>query len=230
MVDLLGRAGRIEEAEILMKEMQVPPNEVVLGSLLGSCSVHGKLEIAERIKRELFQMSPGNTEYQILMSNMYAAGGRSDIVDGLRGSMRNRGIRKIPGMSSIHVNDSVHRFSSGDRSHPRTKEIYLKLNEVIERIRSAGYIPDVSGLVSPCDLEDKEQALCCHSEKLAVCFGLLETKRRTPIHVFKNLRICQDCHSAMKIVSKVYEREIIIRDRNRFHQFKEGSCSCSDYW
>ncbi|KAL1205912.1 Pentatricopeptide repeat-containing protein [Cardamine amara subsp. amara] len=232
MVDLLGRAGRIEEAEILMREMPVPPNEVVLGSLLGSCSVHGKLEIAERIKRELVHMSPGNTEYQILMSNIYVAEGRSDIADGLRGSMRNQGIRKIPGLSSIHVNDSVHRFSSGDTSHPRTKEIYLKLNEVIERIRSAGYVPDISGLVSLSegDLEDKEQALCCHSEKLAVCFGLLETKPMTPLHVFKNLRICRDCHSAMKIVSKVYDREIIIRDRNRFHQFKGGSCSCCDYW
>ncbi|XP_010453670.1 PREDICTED: pentatricopeptide repeat-containing protein At5g15340, mitochondrial-like [Camelina sativa] len=232
MVDLLGRAGRIEEAEILMREMPVPPNEVVLGSLLGSCSVHGKLDIAERIKQELVQMSPGNTEYQILMSNMYVAEGRSDIADGLRGSLRNRGIRKIPGLSSIYVNDSVHRFSSGDRSHPRTKEIYLKLNEVIERIKSAGYVPDLSGLVSHSEgnLEEKEQALCCHSEKLAVCFGLLETKPRTPLIVFKNLRICRDCHSAMKIVSKVYDREIIIRDRNRFHQFKGGSCSCSEYW
>ncbi|KFK25783.1 hypothetical protein AALP_AA8G159700 [Arabis alpina] len=232
VLNLLGRAGRIEEAENLMREMHVPPNEVVLGSLLGSCSVHGKLETAERIKRELVQMSPGNTEYQVLMSNMYAAEGRNDIVDRLRGRMRNRGIRKTPGMSSIHANGSVHRFSSGDRSHPRTKEIYSKLNEVIERIRSAGYVPDVAGLVSPCegDLENKEQALCCHSEKLAVCFGLLETKPRTPLHVFKNLRICKDCHAAMKIVSKVYDREIIIRDRNRFHQFKDGSCSCSDYW
>ncbi|KAJ4882766.1 Pentatricopeptide repeat-containing protein [Raphanus sativus] len=232
MVDLLGRAGRIEEAEMLMREMTVPPNEVVLGSLLGSCSVHGKLEIAERIERELVQMSPGNMEYQIVLSNMYAAEGRSDVVDRLRGSMRNRGIRKTPGMSSIHVNGSVHRFSAGDRSHPRTKEIYLKLNEVIERIRSAGYVPHVSALVSPSevDLEDKELALCFHSEKLAVCFGLLVTKPRTPLYVFKNLRICQDCHSAMKIVSKIYDREIIIRDRNRFHQFKGGSCSCSDHW
>nr|VDD33690.1 unnamed protein product [Brassica oleracea] len=228
MVDLLGRAGRVEEAEILMRGMTVPPNEVVLGSLLGSCSVHGKLEIAERVKRELVEMSPGNMGYQIVLSNMYAAEGRSDVVDRLRGSMRNRGIRKTPGMSSIHLNGSVHRFIAGDRSHPRTKEIYLKLNEVIERIRSGGHVPHVSP--SEVDLEDKEQALSCHSEKLAVCFGLLVTKPRTTLYVFKNLRICQDCHSAMKIISMVYDREIIIRDRNRFHQFKGGSCSCSDYW
>ncbi|CAF1783535.1 pentatricopeptide repeat-containing protein At5g15340, mitochondrial-like [Brassica napus] len=228
MVDLLGRAGRVEEAEMLMRGMTVPPNEVVLGSLLGSCSVHGKLEIAERVKRELVEMSPGNMGYQIVLSNMYAAEGRSDVVDRLRGSMRNRGIRKIPGMSSIHLNGSVHRFIAGDRSHPRTKEIYLKLTEVIERIRSGGYVPHVPP--SEVDLEDKEQALSCHSEKLAVCFGLLVTKPRTTLYVFKNLRICQDCHSAMKIISMVYDREIIIRDRNRFHQFKGGSCSCSDYW
>ncbi|XP_010550032.1 PREDICTED: pentatricopeptide repeat-containing protein At5g15340, mitochondrial [Tarenaya hassleriana] len=232
MVDLLGRAGHVEEAEILIRKMPVPPNEVVLGSLLGSCCFHGNLELAERINRELVQMNPGNTEYHILLSNTYAAEGRREAANALRRNMRNRGIRKVPGISSIHVRGSVHRFSSGDKSHPRTKEIYLKLDEVIERLRSAGYVPDASALVflSEGEVEEKEQALFCHSEKLAVCFGLLETKSGTPLHVFKNLRICRDCHSAMKLVSKIYNREIIMRDRNRFHHFKGGWCSCSDYW
>ncbi|CAN1284950.1 Pentatricopeptide repeat-containing protein At5g15340, mitochondrial [Linum perenne] len=80
------------------------------------------------------------------------------------------------------------------------------------------------------NIEEKEQALLFHSEKLALCFGLISTGPGTPLYIFKNLRICHDCHSAMKIASRVYQREIVVRDRNRFHCFRHGSCSCSDYW
>lgn len=79
-------------------------------------------------------------------------------------------------------------------------------------------------------LEEVEQVLFTHSEKLALCFGLMSTPSGSPLHIFKNLRICQDCHSAIKIASDVYKREIVVRDRYRFHSFKRGSCSCSDYW
>lgn len=111
---------------------------------------------------------------------------------------------------------------------------------MIQRLRLAGYVPNTASQVFPgfdnrddCNadkLEEIEQALLCHSEKLAVCFGLISTRAGSPLHIFKNLRICKDCHSAMKLVSHVYNREIVIRDRNRFHCFKKGSCSCSDFW
>jgi pentatricopeptide repeat protein len=239
VVDLLGRAGRLEEAEILIKEMPMPPNEVVLGSLLGSCSVHGKLELGERVLQELVQMDPHNTEYHILLSNMYALAGKQDKANSLRQILKNRGIRKVPGMSSIHVHGQVHQFCAGDKSHPQTTNIYIMLDEMIRRLRVAGYVPNVASQVfSGCDsregnadeLEEIEQALFSHSEKLAICFGLISTRAGSPLYIFKNLRICQDCHSAIKMVSDIYNREIVVRDRNRFHCFKNGSCSCFDYW
>ncbi|KAF3438175.1 hypothetical protein FNV43_RR20932 [Rhamnella rubrinervis] len=76
----------------------------------------------------------------------------------------------------------------------------------------------------------KGTALSLHSEKLAIAFGLLSTNPGTPIRVIKNLRVCVDCHTASKLISKVYNREIIVRDRNRFHHFKHGFCSCNDFW
>ncbi|KAA8530396.1 hypothetical protein F0562_005105 [Nyssa sinensis] len=239
MVDLLGRAGHLEEAEILVREMSILPNEVVLGSLLGSCKVHGKLGLGEHLLQELVEMYPLNTEYHILLSNMYALAGKWDKANSLRRVLKERGVWKVPGMSFIHVGGEVHQFSAGDKSHPRTQEIYFMLDEMIRRLRMAGYVPNTaSQIFSGCDggednvdeREEKEQALFSHSEKLAVSFGLISTRAGVPLYIFKNLRICQDCHSAIKIVSAIYDREIVVRDRNRFHSFQQGSCSCCDYW
>ncbi|XP_010029374.2 pentatricopeptide repeat-containing protein At5g15340, mitochondrial [Eucalyptus grandis] len=234
MVDLLGRAGEIEEAEMVIKTMPVPPNEVVLGSLLGSCHVHGKLQLAERILNQLVQLDPQNTEYHVLLSNMYALEGKLEKANSLRHILRRGATRKVPGISFIHTDGKFHQFSAGDKSHPRTREIYVMLDEMIRRLRLAGYSPNTSlqlltGSDHVFNEEEKEQALFSHSEKLAVCFGLISTRARIPLYIMKNLRICQDCHAAIKIVSDIYEREIVIRDRSRFHHFKHGSCSCCDY-
>ncbi|MBA0758471.1 hypothetical protein Gotri_021463 [Gossypium trilobum] len=234
MVDLLGRAGRLEEAETLINKMPIPPNEVVLGSLLGSCNSHGKLQLAKRLLQKLILMNPRNTEYHILLSNMYALAGKPDEANALRKVLKTKGISKVPGMSSIHVDGQLHQFSAGDKSHPKTREIYIMLEDMVQRLQSAGYVPNLSAQVFPGDdagVElEKEQALFSHSEKLAVCFGLLSTEPGKPLYIFKNIRICRDCHAAIMIVSKIYDREIIVRDRNRFHCFKQGSCSCSDFW
>jgi hypothetical protein len=78
--------------------------------------------------------------------------------------------------------------------------------------------------------EEGEVRLRHHSEKLAVAFGLMNTKEGEPILVMKNLRICGDCHNAIKIISAIPHREITVRDTHRFHCFSDGSCSCGDYW
>ncbi|CAD6214729.1 unnamed protein product [Miscanthus lutarioriparius] len=68
------------------------------------------------------------------------------------------------------------------------------------------------------------------SERLAIAFGLVSTPPGTPLRVMKNLRICGDCHNAVKLIAKVTGREIVVRDNKRFHHFKDGACSCGDYW
>ncbi|KAL0450521.1 UNVERIFIED_CONTAM: Pentatricopeptide repeat-containing protein, mitochondrial [Sesamum latifolium] len=144
MVDLLGRSGRLEEAEAVIRGMPMRPNEVVLGSLLGACKVHGMHELGERLVRDLVQMYPYNTEHHVLLSNMYALSGKIDKADSLRRDLRDKGIRKVPGISTMYINGKIHQFSAGEKSHPRINEIYLMLDEMIRELKLAGYVPDTT--------------------------------------------------------------------------------------
>ena len=78
--------------------------------------------------------------------------------------------------------------------------------------------------------EEKEEMVGTHSEKLAIAFALLVSEAGAVIRVVKNLRVCWDCHMAIKMISELEGREIMVRDNNRFHCFSSGQCSCNDYW
>jgi hypothetical protein len=124
----------------------------------------------------------------------------------------------------------IHHFAVGNTSHPETKEIYVELNILIERIKAEGYIPDTQIVLQNIDEEDKKLVYCSHSEKLAIAYGLMYTSRGKPIRVYKNLRVCSNCHATTKLISKVIGREIVARDANRFYHFKDGVCSCGEHW
>jgi hypothetical protein len=81
------------------------------------------------------------------------------------------------------------------------------------------------------DDEHKEAVLAQHSERLAIAFGLIATPKGSPLLIIKNLRVCGDCHLVIKLIAKIEEREIVVRDSNRFHHFSsDGVCSCGDFW
>lgn len=232
MVDILGRSGHLEEAIEFIEKMPIAPNASVWGALLASCRLHGNVELAEKACSQLLELDPKNHGAYVLLSNIYAKTGKWDQVSGLRKFMRDSGLRKEPGCSSIEVSGIIHEFLVGDNSHPLSKEIYSKLDEVATRLKSVGYVPDCeSHLLQLVEEDDmKEQALNLHSEKLAITFGLISMGPSQPIRVVKNLRVCGDCHSVAKLISRLYGREILLRDRYRFHHFKGGHCSCMDYW
>lgn len=231
MVDLLGRAGMMEEAKKLINEMPMSPDAGVLGALLGACKIHGNIELGEEIGKRVIELEPNNSGRYVLLANLYAKAGRWEDVANMRKLMNDRGVKKAPGYSMIEVEGVVNEFLAGGRAHPEAKQIYLKVNEMLERITSIGYVPDIDGAsMHDVDEEEKEKPLYYHSEKLAIAFGLLKTKAGETIRISKNLRVCRDCHEASKLISKVYGREIIVRDRNRFHHFRMGECSCQDYW
>ncbi|CAI0391795.1 unnamed protein product [Linum tenue] len=153
VVDLLGRAGRLDEAHGLIRTMKAKPDGAVWGALLGACKIHRNVELAELAFERVVELEPTNIGYYVLLSNIYT------------------------------------------------------------------------------DAGDSEGILRIRSEKLAVAFGLLNTKEGAEIVVMKNLRICGDCHLFMKLVSKILpRREFIVRDPTRFHHFRNGVCSCKDYW
>ncbi|XP_059648401.1 pentatricopeptide repeat-containing protein At1g56690, mitochondrial-like [Cornus florida] len=231
MVDLLGRAGQVNEAMNLIKEMPVGADAIVWGSLLGACRTHMNLDLAEVAAKKLLQLEPKNAGPYILLSNMYASKGRWADVAELRKNMRSRQVIKSPGCSWIEVEKKVHMFTGGDNMpHPEHSLITRLLEKLGGPLREAGYCPDGSFVLHDVDEEEKVHSLQHHSEKLAVGYGLLKVPEGMPIRVMKNLRVCGDCHSAIKLIAKITGREIILRDANRFHHFKDGLCSCRDYW
>lgn len=106
----------------------------------------------------------------------------------------------------------------------------MQLEEVIQKICEAGLVRQTEFVLHDVEEDVKVDMINKHSEKLALAFGLLVTSNDMPITIIKNLRICGDCHSVMKLVSSIEKRTIIVRDPKRFHHFSNGICSCKDYW
>jgi pentatricopeptide repeat protein len=230
MVDLLGRAGHLNEAENLIKDMPLEANATVWGALLGACRVHSDLMRAERAAENYLKIDPENAAVYVTLSQLYAASGLWDSAAKVRKLMDDRGLKKEPGRSWIEVEGEVNSFVAEDRSHPQSTEIFAKLDGLIQSMKKEGYVPDTRFVAHDVDEQEKEEVVCHHSEKLAIAYGLLKTPPGTPIHIFKNLRVCGDCHNATKFISKIVGREIVARDASRFHHFKDGVCSCGDYW
>ncbi|MED6120542.1 hypothetical protein PIB30_021705 [Stylosanthes scabra] len=229
MVDILSRAGRFAEVESFVEEMKLTSNALVWENVLGACAKHGNVKYGERAAQKLFELKRETDSTYILLSNMFASKGRWAEAKKVRALMSNHGVKKEPGCSWVEMNNNVHVFVS-DAAHPQTGEIHLKLEELGEKLRLIGYVPQIEHVLHDVPDREKEEHLNHHSEKLALAFALLSNSHTKTIRIFKNLRICRDCHNFMKIVSKITSQEIVIRDTNRFHSFKDGSCSCQDYW
>ncbi|XP_062220168.1 pentatricopeptide repeat-containing protein At5g66520-like [Phragmites australis] len=230
VVDLLSRSGRLDEALEFINAMPVEPNSVVWGALLGGARLHKNVEMGEEAIRHLTVLDPGNDGYYVVLSNIYADAGRWEDVARVRRAMKHRGVKKTKGWSTISVGGTVLEFTAGDCSHPRATDICETLDKLLSEARRRGYVPDTSVVLLDVDDNEKERVLARHSEKLAVAFGLMTTPPGTTLRVMKNLRVCSDCHAALKLISEIAGREIVVRDRNRFHCFRSGACSCRDYW
>lgn len=228
MVDALGRVELLDEAVSLVQDF--PNNDVLWGSLLGACWIHRNAEIGEYVVHRLVELKPDDGGIYVLLSNIYAMRGRWDDARRTRLLMKSKGLEKFHGHSSIEIRGIVYEFYVGDQAHPKTSEIYRKQDEIASTLKLAGYQPNTSPVLFDIEEEEKQHAVSHHSEKLAITFGLISTNEGEPIRVFKNLRVCRDCHTVAKLISKVYQREIILRDRNVFHYCREGTCSCRDYW
>ncbi|KAL5219767.1 hypothetical protein ABZP36_024480 [Zizania latifolia] len=230
MVDLLGRAGRLDEARDLISSMPMLADGAVWGALLGACKIHKNVEMGEEAFEHVIKLEPSNVGYYVLMANIYTDTGQLDGVAKVRVMMKQRGLKKEPGCSYIEHKGKVHLFMADDHSHPQAKRIYelvVKLEQLVKEKKTGG----VSVSVDEGRAEKATAPLVgFHSEKLAVAFGLLNTEAGSEIVVIKNLRVCDDCHVFLKTVSAVSNRAFLIRDASRFHRFEDGTCSCRDYW
>lgn len=231
MVDLLGRAGKLDKVEDFINRMPMKPNVLIWRTVLGACCrANGRnTELGRRAAQMLLELEPQNAVNYVLLANMYASGEKWEDVAEARASMKEAAVKKEAGCSWVTMKDGVHVFVAGDKSHPEKDLIYDKLRELNQKMRDAGYIPQTKYALYDLELENKEELLSYHSEKLAIAF-VLTRKSTLPIRIMKNLRVCGDCHSAFRYISKIVGRQIVLRDSNRFHHFEDGKCSCGDYW
>lgn len=230
IVDLLGRAGRLADAEAFITRMPVTPNDFIWRSLLAACWIHGNMNMGKKAAERLLDTDPSDDSAYVLYSNVCAASGKWQDVQNVRLKMESNSIKKKPACSWVKSRDQVSTFGIGDKSHPQFEQIHIKLMELKEKVKAAGYVPDTSFALQDTDEEQKEQNLWNHSERLALAYGLISTPEGSALRIFKNLRVCVDCHSVYKLVSSIVRREIVLRDPYRFHHFRDGKCSCGDYW
>nr|XP_043637286.1 pentatricopeptide repeat-containing protein At4g21065-like [Erigeron canadensis] len=230
MIDLVGHYGRLDEAYGMINKMPVTPDSGVWGALLNSCKIHGNVELAELALEKLIELDPEEPGKYVIMSNIYAQAGNYKGVEKIRKWMTHKDIKKDDAYSWIEVNNKIHSFLTNDTSHPMCDEINAELERVEKLMLEAGYVPNTTPVFHDVDDDEKRTSLCRHSERLAIAFGLISTPPKTKLLIKKNLNVCEDCHVAIKFMSKITEREIVFRDVNRFHTFKDGVCSCGDYW
>ncbi|XP_008806008.2 pentatricopeptide repeat-containing protein At2g02980, chloroplastic [Phoenix dactylifera] len=231
VVDLLARAGRLDEAYDFIDGLPNEPTPILWRTLLSACGGHGNVDLGKRVFERILELDDSHGGDYVILSNMCASDGRWEDVNRIRKLMGEQRIVKVPGCSSIEVDNMVHEFFSGDGKHPQSREVYRMVDEVVNQLKLVGYVPDTCQVFHVgMGEEDKEVSLRYHSEKLAIAFGLINSPPGTALRVVKNLRVCRDCHSMAKLVSMVFDRKIILRDLNRFHHFENGLCSCGDYW
>lgn len=231
VTDLLARSGQLERAYKFIDELPINPTPILWRTLLSACGGHGDVELGKRVFERILELDDSHGGDYVIFSNLCANTGYWEEMNRVRKLMSDKGVVKVPGCSSIEIDNTVHEFFAGDGRHPKSQEARKMVDEVIDQLKLVGYIPDTSH-VFHVEMGEEEKAISLkyHSEKLAIAFGLLNTAPGATLRVVKNLRVCPDCHSMAKFVSMVFNRRIILRDLNRFHHFERGICSCGDYW
>ncbi|KAL9687972.1 hypothetical protein QQ045_032384 [Rhodiola kirilowii] len=230
LLDLLSRSGQLDEAEDIIKTMKCEPDEATWAALLSACQRHKKTEMGLRIADHLLSLKPEDPSTYILLSNAYASANAWEKASSVRKFMQCMDFQKKPGYSRIDLGKEIEVFYAGETTHPMKDAISGLLEKLIAEMRKRGYVPDTSSVLHDLEQQEKEKQLFWHSERLAVAYGLLKSVPGTVIRIVKNLRVCPDCHSVLKYTSSIMNREIVVRDSTRYHHFKDGACTCRDFW
>ncbi|KAL5222157.1 hypothetical protein ABZP36_026870 [Zizania latifolia] len=230
VIDTFGRAGCFSDVQKMLVEMPFKSDPIIWTSILHSCRIHGNQDLARVAADKLFSMEPTDATPYVILSNIYAKAGLWEDAAHVKKIMRDKGVRKESGYSWVEIKQKIYSFSSNDQTNPMIDEIKDELERLYKEMDKQGYKPNTSCALHLVDDELKLESLKYHSEKLAIAFALINTQPGTPIRIMKNLTTCLDCHAVIKMISKIVNRDIVVRDSRRFHHFKDGVCSCGDYW
>lgn len=229
MARVLARSGRFGEARALLKEHRLDHDLDALRAILHGCRIHSNRTIGRQVAEQLVELDPLNAENYVLLSNMYSASGNRGKATEVREMMADMGLKAKKAWSWIEFRCKIHAFGTGDVSHPRSERIYSELRRLTERMGGEGGASVEDFSFHEVD-EERECVPYGHSEMLAIGFGLISAPARSVIRVTKNMRVCGNCHESAKMISRISEREILLRDPEGFHRFVGGSCSCQDIW
>ncbi|XP_061344480.1 pentatricopeptide repeat-containing protein DOT4, chloroplastic-like [Gastrolobium bilobum] len=226
-VSLLARCGLFNEARIFIEEQKIGKHPEVLRKLLEGCRIHGQYTLGKQLIEQLCELEPLNAENYVLLLNWYAASAKWHVVDKLKETIRDMGLKPKKAYTWTLFRNKVHVFGTGDVSHPRSGIIYSALQGFMEEMRTKGL--ELKWDFSLHDVDEERECIQIgHSELLALAFGLISSQAG-PIRLVKNSRVCHGCHDFAKFVSKMMKREIILKDPNFFHHFKDGHCTCEDF-
>lgn len=230
LVDLLGRAGRIVDAELFVSKSGYATDPLLWHVIMRACMFYGETEQGIPVGERLMMMEPLSSTSYILLYNMYLDAGKVSLAMRTRGLMRERGVNRETGMSWIEIGASIYSFMSNNSQHPHMDIIYGKLEEIMIHIRQKMGDAGLKILKEYQSEMWKKSLVNSHGELLALAFGMCKLPKSVPIRVMKNQRVCGDCHTTLKLFSELERRDIVVRDPVRFHHFSWGSCTCGDYW
>ncbi|XP_004301045.1 PREDICTED: pentatricopeptide repeat-containing protein DOT4, chloroplastic-like [Fragaria vesca subsp. vesca] len=229
LVALLSHSGLFDEARSFISEKRIEGHAEVLRALLDGCRIHKQLILGKRLAEQLCDLEPLNPDNYVLLSNLYADNEKWDTVFSLRGMITDMGLKPKEAFSWIEFRNKIHVFGTRDAAHPRSERLYWELQSLMKKMEDEDIIPDLDYSLHDV-YEERECIQIGHSEMLAISFGLISSQTGTTIRVTKNLRVCRNCHASAKAISKMVGREIILKDPKCFHHFKDGYCSCGDFW
>ncbi|XP_044489441.1 pentatricopeptide repeat-containing protein At2g15690, mitochondrial-like [Mangifera indica] len=204
LIGILGKSGHLYEAQWFIEEkLPFEPTADIWDALRFYARIHGDIDLEDRAEELMVYLDPSKA---------------------IANKIPTPPPKKRTAISMLDGKNRILEFRN-----PTLYKDDEKL-KALKQMKEASYVPDTRYVLHDIDQEAKEQALLYHSERLAIAYGLISTPARTPLRIIKNLRVCGDCHNAIKIMSKIVGRELIVRDNKRFHHFKDGKCSCGDYW
>ncbi|KAK4349318.1 hypothetical protein RND71_032073 [Anisodus tanguticus] len=252
LIALHANCGRLDFARQKMELEGLVPDNVTMLIIMCACSNVGLVDqgckFFESMKEE-YGIEP-NLEHYGTLVDLFGRAGRvkeaEEIVQTI--PMKPNAVlwRSLLGAARVHSNLEIRGLtkllvialsilmvpctSSLLAIRLEAKLIYLKLDEMHRRLQEHGHKSRTREVLFDIEEEEKEDALSYHSERLAIAYALIASDSDAPTRIIKNLMVCNDCHTATKLISSIYQREIIVRDRSRFHHFRNGTCSCLNYW
>ncbi|CAF1155485.1 unnamed protein product [Rotaria sp. Silwood1] len=238
-IDCLSRLFIFDEAQNLIDDYEKSnsPSPVMYMAILSGARNSRQHILSQKIYDRMEILFPNEKETlksgSILLGNTYLSIGDSEQAENVRSNrIKELGTKIKPGVSWKEFNGEIFEFTANDRSHPRSEEIHAKAKYISDVLMKHGHKYDASWITRPLrEDETIASVLCSHSERLAIAYHFLQQENPSFIQITKNLRVCGDCHRTTKLIAKIWQCKIIVRDANCIHHCSpDGTCSCQDHF